>query len=54
MYLIKWNLNRLPNPVVGSSQNKMVGLIRSSVAKAKRFFSPPDNIFPLSESPIIV
>ena len=29
-------------PLVGSSQNRMVGLTSSSVAKAKRRLSPPD------------
>lgn len=43
-----------PNPVVGSSQNSSGGLVSNSLANESRFFSPPDNAFPLSECPIRV
>jgi len=39
---MKKNKNGLP--VVGSSQNKNDGSVRSSVAKDTIFLSPPDNV----------
>lgn len=38
-------------PVVGSSQNKIVGCVSNSVAKARRFFSPPDSTLLASSLP---
>ena len=32
----------LSNPLVGSSNNKIDGLVSSSVPMLQRFFSPPD------------
>lgn len=44
----------LPRPVVGSSQKSKTGFVSSSDANDNRFFSPPDNAFPLSVSPMRV
>lgn len=50
----QYHHHNLPNPVVGSSTKSKIGLVSSSDANDKRFFSPPDIVFPFTVSPIRV